>query len=563
MKKRASYFFPFSLEQAKHNWKAALTVSLVAIPLSISLAVAAGATPTQGIVTAIWAGVIAGIFGGSNYNITGPTGALSGLLATFVFTNGANSLWLLTVLVGTLILVAWFFRLERYLIYIPANTIQGFTLGVAFIIGLNQFNFAFGLSGLPKHEAFIDNLIESFRHIGDSSLAALATFAVFFFLMFTVERAWRKIPKVPHLPAAVILTPFGILLGYLSATGKVALGLQTLGMRYTDMAPRLFLPYSFEFHIDRSLFVVAVTIALIAILETMLSAKIADGMTKTKHNKRNEMLGLGLANLASGFAGGIPATAALARTALNIKSGASHKVSAAMSALFVALISFLLLTSFQYIPLAVIAAILVTVAVRMVEREHFRRMWLIDKKSFIIALIVAGITIYEDPIAGILVGAAVSLVLFLDTLSRGQFDLVINDTNKKIVGRLSGHDIGEITQNSHTLVYSIKGHLTYIDSQAHISRFELNLNGYENIILRLRELYFIDLDGVDAFDEIVSIIERREKKVYITGANDLTIHILRQSHAFKRLEKHGQVFPHTADALETLGFKLNIAHEYQ
>src|SRR3989344_6505776 len=119
----------------KSNWKSGLTVSLVSIPLSISLAVAAGATPTQGIITSIWVGIVAGVIGGSNYNILGPTGALSGVLATFVFINGASALPLLTVIVGSIILVAWFFHFERYLIFIPANTIQGFTLGVAFIIG--------------------------------------------------------------------------------------------------------------------------------------------------------------------------------------------------------------------------------------------------------------------------------------------------------------------------------------------------------------------------------------------------------------------------------------------
>ncbi len=545
--------------QIKFNWKSGLTVSLVAIPLSISLAVAAGATPTQGIVTAMWAGLIAGLLGGSNFNIMGPTGALSGILATFVFANGNGSLPMLSVAVGAVILIAWALKLERYLMYIPGNTVQGFTLGVAFTIAFNQFNFAFGLTGLPKHETFIDNLIESFRHIGSSSVQAIIVFAIFFALLFIVERVWKKwsvAGNVPFIPAAALLAPFGILLGYLSQTHKIPLVVQTLGMKFTDLTPKFFLPFTAHVNFDRAFFSTVMTIALVAILETMLSAKIADGMTKTKHDKRKEMLGLGLANIASGFAGGIPATAALARTSLNIKSGATHKSSAVMSAVFVAVISLFLLPYFAYIPLPVVAAILVVVAVRMIEHEHVKRMYVIDRRSFFIALIVAVVTVWIDPMIGILVGAAISLVIFLDTLSRGQFDLVVNDINKKIVDTISGHSIDEISKNSHTLVYSIKGHLTYIDSQAHIARFESDLNQYEQVILRMRELYFVDLDGLDAFDEIVHLIEAKGKTVYVTGVNPIVLQNLRQGHTFKKLEETKHVLSRTSDVLKELGFDL-------
>ena len=236
--------------------------------------------------------------------------------------------------------------------YIPGNTVQGFTLGVAFTIAFNQFNFAFGLTGLPKHETFIDNLIESFRHIGSSSVQAIIVFVIFFALLFIVERVWKKwsaAGKVPFIPAAALLAPFGILLGYLSQTHKIPLVVQTLGMKFTDLTPKFFLPFTAHVNFDRAFFSTVMTIALVAILETMLSAKIADGMTKTKHDKRKEMLGLGLANIASGFAGGIPATAALARTSLNIKSGATHKSSAVMSAVFVAVISLFLLPYFLFV----------------------------------------------------------------------------------------------------------------------------------------------------------------------------------------------------------------------
>lgn len=544
------------LNNLKQNWKSGVTVSLVSIPLSVSLAIAAGSTPVAGIITAIWAGLFAAIFGGSNFNIVGPTGALSGILATYAFINGAQSLAVLAIATGVVVILSWVLRLERYLVFIPANTIQGFTLGVAFIIGMNQTNFALGYPKLPGYEKFIDNILESLRHIDKISFESLIVFVLFFLGIFITEKFRSRIKIIASLPATVIFAFIGILLGYASSTNALPFTLQTLGSRYSDLSaqllifPNLTVPYNWNF------IATALTVALIAIIETMLSARIADSMTKTKHNKRKEMLGLGIANLASGIAGGIPATAALARTSLNIKSGATNKTSGIVNAIAIILISFFLLPYFKFLPLTVIAAILVTVAVRMIEKEHLVRMYRIDKKSFWIAMVVAFITVYEDPIMGILVGAAISMFLFLENLSRGQFEVIANDANKKMIGRVISSKAEDFIKDSHTVVYSIKGHFTYIDSQEHVSRFETEHDHHKNIILRMRELYFIDLDGVDAFEEIIEILEKRGINVYITGVSNMILPLLQKSKHYKKLEKENRIFPRTSDALRELGFKL-------
>ncbi len=322
-------------ENIRKNLKPGLTVSLISIPLSVSLAVASGVTPVIGVMTAIWAGVIAAVFGGSNFNIVGPTGALSGIIATFVFTQGVENVPMLAIVAGIAILAAYFLRLERYLILVPSSVIHGFTLGVAFIIGLNQLNFALGLRGLPIHEKFSGNLLESLKHVPDASLPAVATFVLFFAALL----AFKK--YVPKLPGAIFLAPVGILLGYLGQTHAIPLQLETLGMKYGNIDFHLFAaPHVFY---SAKLLKSALVIALIAILETMLSAKIADGMTRTKHDERKEMLGLGLANVVSGLFGGMPATAALARTSLNVKTGADHKTSAIINSIAVIIISLFLL----------------------------------------------------------------------------------------------------------------------------------------------------------------------------------------------------------------------------
>jgi SulP family sulfate permease len=421
---------------------------------------------------------------------------------------------------------------------------------------MNQLNSALGLQKIPGHEKFIDNVRESFWHTPSFSLETTVVFFIFFIGILITEKYRKKIKALSNLPATALFAVIGIFVGFLSSTHIIPVHLQTLGSKYSNLSGQLFIFPDFSFHFDWAFISAAITVSLIAIIETMLSARIADSMTKTKHNKRREMFGLGIANVASGLAGGIPATAALARTSLNIKSGATDRGSAFISSIAVAVISLFLLPYFKYIPMAVIAAILVTVAVRMIEGEHFIRMYKIDKKSFVISLLVAFVTVYEDPTIGILFGVAVSLFFFLENISQGRFDLGINDLNRKMIAHISGKKNYKLSKKSHTIVYSIKGHLTYIDSQAHLSRFDTDHKHHKNIILRLRELSFIDIDGVDALEEIIEILERRGVQVYITGVNDFILHMLFKSKHFVALQNAGKVFPHTTDALRHLGFKI-------
>lgn len=535
-------------DKIKNNWKSGIAVSLVSIPLSVSLAVASHASPIMGIITAVWAGLVAALFGGSNYNVVGPTGALSGILASYAITHGADTLPVLAIVSGVIIFVAYLLKLHKYLVFIPGSAIHGFTLGVAFIIGLNQLNFAFGLTGLTSHEKFIENVIESLRHL---SAISYVTFVVFILFLGSLL-LFRKF--FPRLPGAIILAPVGIIFGYLSFQHILPFNLLSLGSLYPNIQSVFFQvpkPY-----FDQSLLMPAFAVALVAILETMLSAKIADGMTDTKHNKRKEMRGLALANIASGLMGGIPATAALARTSLNIKTGASDKLSATISSIFVVIISAFFLKYFKFIPLAVIAAILVFVAIQMIESDHFVRMFKYDRKNFYLSLVTAGVTIYADPIIGILFGVGLASIMLIEKISHGYFDLVINDNNNQIVGRISGDKLQKLTAGSDTIVYSIKGILCYINGEAHLNRFRSQLNGSKNIILRLRSVYYIDIDGVEVIDEIIRLAEAQHKNIYITGINSFVAEMLRENSSYLRLKKNNRVFAKSSEALKQIGFDI-------
>lgn len=529
------------------NWKSGLTVSLVSIPLSVSLAVASHASPVMGIVTAVYAGLFAAIFGGSNFNVVGPTGALSGILATYAIMHGADALPMLAIVSGLFILLSWFLKLEKYLVFIPGGAIHGFTLGVAFIIGLNQLNFALGLSGLERHEKFLENVWESLLHFN----AASSVSVILFLSALTALFLFKK--YVPKLPGAIFVAPLGVALGMLASAGIVPFAVQTLGLLYPTMSFSFYLPHAWQF--DFSVIGPAAAVALVAIIETMVSAKIADGMTKTKHHKQNEMRGLALANIISGIMGGMPATAALARTSLNVKTGATDKLSSVISSVAVAGISVFLLSYFKFIPLAIIAAILVYVAIQMIEMDHFVRMFQADRKNLFVAVLVALITIGEDPIIGILFGVAAASLLLLEKLSRGQFDLVLNE-NKKVINRISGENLTEIVKNSDTILYSFKGLLCYINGEAHIERFHKSLNGHKNVILRFRSVYFMDLDGLEAFDEIVRLIRSKKKQVYLTSVNPIIAEMLNNSHEYRALVTQQRVFEKSSDVLRALGFSL-------
>lgn len=536
-------------ERIKQNLKSGLTVSLISIPLSVSLAVSSGATPLTGIITAIWAGLVAAIFGGSNFNIVGPTGALSGVIATYVIVNGLASLPMVAIVAGAFILLAYALKLERYLVLIPSSVVHGFTLGVAFIIGLGQLNFALGLKGLPAHETFFANLIESSEHLGSSSFIAFGVFAVFFAGLMLFKRF------TPKLPGAIILAPLGIALGYLGGKGILPIALQTLGDKFGDISFQFFLMPKLSFSVQ--LVSSAAVIALIAILETMLSAKIADKMTHTKHNGRKEMLGLGLANVVSGLFGGMPATAALARTSLNVKTGATHKTSGIINSISVALISLFFLGYFKYIPLAVIASILVFVAVNMVEKAHYAKLWRYERSGFLVAMIVAAATIVIDPIVGILVGVSISLLIFVDNISRGHFELKANSISGGIIDYVSGVKLKTVSENAEVLLYSFQGKLCYVNARSHTDRFEANLKNFRSIVLRLREVYFIDADGIEALDEIIETIEARGQRVVLTGIGPNILPLVEKlSVGYRRLKERGLVFDKAGQALDFLGVQL-------
>ncbi len=536
------------LSRIATNWRSGLTVALVSIPLSVSLSLAAGATPQMGIITAIWAGLFAAILGGSNYNVVGPTGALSGILATYALLHGVQSLPFLAICSGILIVFVFLLRLEKYIVLIPASVLHGFTLGVAFVIGLGQVNAALGIVPLIKHETLIANLFESIKLFPTiNSTAAFITLAGVIFL-FSITK------KLPKVPSVIVLSIIGIIVGLVTSHHLIPLTLATIQSRYGTIPSSIiiFPPQLEHFVFNKELITASITVAIVAILETLLSGKIADGMTKTRFNPRKEMIGLGVANIASGVFGGIPATAALARTSLNIKTGANDKTSSLISSISIAVISIIFLPYFQYLPLSIVAAILIFVAINMVKREHFVNLYKFDKRSFFLSLLVAVLTVGIEPLTAIGVGTVIALLLFINELSQANGEVNVNSSGHELITRTHVSQLDTLDTEGTTIVYRFAGELIYINAQAHRSAIAEVHEKADLIILSLRNLYYIDLDGAEALAEIIDDITHRKKRIAISSVNEITAPILNKTHWYQSLKRKGLVFNSTAEALHAL-----------
>jgi SulP family sulfate permease len=532
-------------QQLKDNWKSGVSVALVSVPLSFSLAIASGASPMTGIITAVWAGLIGGLIGGSKFNIIGPAGALAGILAGYAIMFGPAILPFLAIVAGLIILVVWLLGWDKYLIFVPSSVIHGFTLGVACTIAFGQLNAAFGLTGLPTHESAISNLFESFRHLGSINFGTFLSFAIGLALMFTLLK-YR-----PLWPNSIIVAILGVLLGYAVMHQWIPIEIQTVGTKYPNLSRNLFLFPSWANFSSNASFAALSTvqklstilnfstvIAFVVILETLISAKIADGMTKTKFNQRREVLGVGLANIASGIFGGLPASGVFARTALNVKTGAKSNYSQMINAVAVALLAVVFLSGLNYLPLSITASILVYAAIRMVGVHHFKKLYKFDKLAFGLSLVVAALTLIYDATTGILVGTLVALLVFARKLSTTQLGSQEDPDN------FNPEDI-----RTNAIVYRFAGTMTYITSQTHLQRIQY-IPSDKPVVLNFRHLYYIDVDGFEALDEIVELLEQRHQKIVITGVRPEMLTFFNEHAWFRNLSSEGKICDTTDKAVQ-------------
>ncbi len=543
----------------RQNWKSGLTVALISVPLSIALSIASGAGPIPGLITGIWATLIASLFGGSNFNIIGAAGALTTVLFAATLAAplglGAAVLPLLALATGLIILAVWVLKADRFLYYIPSSVMYGFSAGVAFLIAASQLFDATGLSALKRTGHFVGDIELFIRHSADLHLPSLLCFAAFLVFILIWKGSVKKLPAV--IPASVIGIGFGFF-----ESRYFDHNLISLGDKFGEFKASLFasvpwnsIPQLLANPSDLLwLFKIAGVIALIAILETLITAKIGDSLTKTQSSSTKELLGLALANLGSGAAGGLPATGVFIRTGANIRAGATHKTSALIASIATLMIALIALPLFTYIPMAVIAALLVNTALGLIETEKFKEFWAHEKASFWIAIIVILVTVFEDAGMGVVIGALLALLSFADALSHGRFDVILNfkdGTRQDIRGKKTLHI--PHGKEIEILTYSVAGFLGYIDSEPHAAnlRHVARNSSVSHVIIRLRDLFAMDFEGSTMLKNAIQNLKDAGKTVHISSAST---HIAEQlsdaSHIAKQEPLY--IYPKTTEAIASI-----------
>jgi SulP family sulfate permease len=400
----------YTKEQFVKDVISGIIVAIIALPLSIALALASGVGPEQGIYTAVIAGFLISFFGGSRVQIAGPTAAFATIVAGIVARNGMSGLATATVLAGILLIIMGVLRLGTLIKFIPYTITTGFTAGIAVTILVGQLKDFFGLT----YEAGVENIetLDKIRNVikffGSVNLWAVLVGVI----CLLIQIVWPKISQ--KIPGSLIAVIVGILI---VKFGK--LPVNTIGDLYQISAglPTPVLP-DFSFHMIRTVFSDAVTIAILAAIESLLSCVVADGMIGSKHRSNMELVAQGIGNMGSAFFGGIPATGAIARTAANIKNGGRTPIAGMVHSLVLVLVLVVLMPYAAWIPMPTIAAILFLVAYNMCQYRAFVSLCKTAPKSDILVLVVTFVlTVCFDLVVAIEVGMILAGLLFMKRMS--------------------------------------------------------------------------------------------------------------------------------------------------
>lgn len=522
----------YTLKTLREDLIAGLIVSLVALPLSMALSIAVGLPPRHGLYTAIVAGFVAAVLGGSTSQVSGPTAAFVVIVAPIVKQYGLHGIIWCEIMAGMMLVAMGSFRLGKLIHYVPYPVVTGFTAGIAVTIGtlaLNDF-LGLGIEHLSGH--FVDKaavIIQSLPYMRGSELI------VGMITLITILYLPRLTTKIPS-PAA------GIALGTLAAwlMARYGFEVETLNTRfsYLDDAglshhgiqpypPKLHLPGSGDelFAIPsydefQTLFSSAMVVAALAALESLLSATVADSMARTHHDPNAELNGIGFANIFCGLAAGVPATGAIARTAANIHAGCKTPVAAASHALFILLYVVTLAPWISYIPMAALAALLITVAWRMSHFHQFVRIVRIAPRSDTVVLLSCFfLTVFIDMVAGVAVGMVMAALLFMKRIS--DFTNLHVSTSEK-------PDITHGKLKPGTMIYRIEGPLFFGSINKTLEGADYIEDDIKKLIVDLTHVPMIDVTGMLGMKTFLMSVIHDGREVYLCGERDVTGRIRRK-----------------------------------
>lgn len=484
---------------------AGITVAAVALPLALAFGVASGATAAAGLVTAILAGFIIGGLGGAGYQISGPTGAMSAVLIVLASRYGIEGVWTAGVIAGGLILLMGVFNLGQIVNFIPSAVIAGFTSGIAVIIFIGQIDNLLGVTTEAAENALV-KLTHYFRFDYTPNIAAIGLSALVILLMvFWPKRLNARFP--------------GSLLGLIVATAAALLlhlDVPVIGaVPQTILLDQRLLPAHIPWQHIGDLIMPALSIAALGSIESLLCGTVAGRMTGTKMVSGQELIAQGLGNIIIPFFGGVPATAAIARTSVAIKSGGKTRVMSLVHSAALLLAALVLAPVIAHVPLAALAGVLAVTAWRMNEwgeiREIFRRRFKSAMFAFVSTLIA---TVALDLTQAIILGIGLSAMIFVFQISRIKVIFAPVSVEKM---RADGYEM-QYDANRIMVVY-IMGPLFFGTASTFNAALE-NLNGNQDIILSLRTVPLLDTTGISAIENLIERLEKEGRRIYLSGLTD-------------------------------------------
>lgn len=494
---------------------AGIIVGIVALPLAIAFGIASGVSPEKGIITAIVAGFIISVFGGSKVQIGGPTGAFIIIIYGIIQQYGMQGLTIATLMAGVFLILFGLLRLGTIIKYIPYPIVVGFTSGIAVTIFTTQIKDLFGLTVDKMPGDFIEKWIVYIQNLGTADIWCAIVGILSVVIISITPRFSKKIPG--SLIAIIVMTVAALLLKNFAGVGSI----ETIGDRFTINAqlPDAQLP-GLTWDTIKSLVSPALTIAILGAIESLLSATVADGVIGDRHNSNTELIGQGIANLATPLFGGIPATGAIARTMTNINNGGKTPVAGIVHAIVLVLIFLFLMPLAQYIPMACLAGVLVVVSYNMCGWRSFMALMKNPKSDVTVLLITFFLTIIFDLTVAIEVGLIIACLLFMKRMSE-------TTDVKVIMDEIDPNDESDIKleNNEHLIipdgveVYEING--PYFFGAG--NRFEEIMARFGNRpkvrIIRMRKVPFVDSTGIHNLTNLCTMSQKEGIQIVLSGVN--------------------------------------------
>ncbi len=504
---------------------AGLTVAIVALPLSIAIAVASGASPAQGLITAIVGGFLVSLLGGSRFQIGGPAGAFIVLVNTTAATHGMDGLILAVLMSGILLALAGWLRLGTFVKFVPYPVTVGFTAGIAIIIGSSQLKDLFGLtlSG-AEPGPFLEKLPVLAAAAPTADWQAFAIAAGAMAVIFTLKR-YR--PGWPGILLAVVLAAL--------VTALAKLDIATIGTRFGEMPAGLPMPHVPALSMAKVMDVLpaAISFTLLGAIESLLSAVVADGMTGRRHRSNCELVAQGAANIGSALFGGICVTGTIARTATNVRAGAHGPVSGMLHSVFLLGMMIIAAPLIAYIPMAALAGVLAVVAWNMFEKHAFWRLLNASKGDAAVLLATFGLTVFRDLTEAIIVGFALGAALFIQRMSQAATvelgaPLVEADEADNLRERVP-YDEATSTRRD-VIVYRISGAFFFGAAATIGSVLDRIGDQHRALIVDFSQVPFVDSTAAHTIEGLVEAAHRHRIAVWLTGLNPATEAALKAHH---------------------------------